>query len=67
MDGKAITMGKGPWKYDHATQTLTMELGGRLWNLTIQGKKIEGVLTLGNGVIFRRMALARDDQADPAY
>ena len=61
VDGKAITMGKGPWKYDHARQTLTMESGGRLWQLTVTGKKIEGVLTVGNGVIFRRMALTRDD------
>jgi len=59
--GKAITMGSGRWKYDHARQTLSMESGQRLWLLNVKGKKIEGVLTTGDGLVFRRMTLTRDD------
>jgi hypothetical protein len=64
VDGKAITMGRGPWKYDRSRQTLSMEFGQRLWLLTVKQKKIEGVLTAGDGVVFRRMTLTRDDACD---
>ena len=60
VDGKAITMGTGPWKYDREKQTLSMEMSQRLWLLTMKGKRIEGTLTLPDDVVFRRMVLTKD-------
>jgi hypothetical protein len=60
VDGKAVTMGSGPWKYSEAQQTLSMETSQRLWLLNIKGKKIEGTLTMPDGVVFRRMTLTKE-------
>lgn len=61
VEGKAITMGSGPWKYNRAKQTLSMESEQRLWLLNINGNRIEGTLTVPSNVIFRRMTLTKDD------
>ena len=61
VDGKAITMGSGPWNYDSKRQTLSFESSGRLWLLALHCNEIEGTLTLPDHVVFRRMALTRDD------
>ena len=60
VDGKAITMGSGPWQYDRVKHTLTMEAQQRVWLLTIDGDRIAGTLTVPDNVIFRRVTLARD-------
>ena len=60
VDGKAITMGSGPWNYDAKKQTLSFESNGRLWVLAVHGKQIEGTLTVGGNVVFRRMTLIQD-------
>ena len=61
VDGKAITMGSGPWRYDKAKQTLSMESPQRVWLLKIKGKQIQGTLTESGGVLFRRMTLTKDN------
>jgi hypothetical protein len=61
VDGKAITMGSGPWQFDRARQTLSMESGQRVWLLSISGKRIEGTLTLPGNIVFRRMTLTKGD------
>lgn len=61
VDGKPITMGSGPWKYDKAKQTLSMETAQRVWLLKISGKHIRGTLTESGDVVFRRMTLTKDD------
>jgi hypothetical protein len=61
VDGKAITMGSGPWQYDRARQTLSWQSEQRLWLLTINGKRMEGTLTVPDNVVFRRMTLKKDD------
>jgi hypothetical protein len=61
VDGKATTMGAGQWQYDRAKQTLSWQLDQRLWLLTINGKRMEGMLTLPGNVVFRRMTLKKDD------
>jgi hypothetical protein len=61
VDGKAITMGIGPWNFDSKRQTLSFESSGRLWLLTLHCNEMEGTLTLTDSVVFRRMALTRDD------
>jgi hypothetical protein len=61
VDGKAITMGSGPWHYNAAQQMLSWETPQRTWVLTINGHQIEGTLTLPGSVIVRRMTLKKDD------
>lgn len=61
VDGKAITMGTGQWQYNQAKQTLSWLVDQRLWLLTINGKRIEGTLTLPGNVVFRRMTLKKDE------
>jgi hypothetical protein len=58
VDGKAITMGSGPWQYDRAKQTLSWQSEQRLWFLTIKGKRIEGTLTIPENVVIRRVTLS---------
>ena len=60
VDGKAITMGVGPWTYDSKRQTLTFETKGRVWLVALHGDRMEGTLTLSDKVVFRRMMLTRD-------
>src|SRR5579864_6239921 len=59
VEGKAITMGSGPWKYDRTNHTLSMESEQRLWLLHVNGKRIEGTLTVPGNVVFRRMTLTK--------
>jgi hypothetical protein len=61
VDGKAITMGSGPWEYSQAKQTLSWQAQQRLWLLNITGKRIDGTLTLPGNVIVRRMTLKKDE------
>jgi len=61
VDGKAITMGTSQWEYNQAKQTLSWQVGQRLWLLTISGKRIDGTLTLPGNVVFRRMTLKKDE------
>ncbi len=59
VEGKAITMGAGPWKYDRIKHTLVMESDQRVWLLTINGQRIEGTLTLPDKVVFRRVTVTK--------
>jgi hypothetical protein len=61
VDGKAITMGSGPWQYNAAKQTISWETPQRVWLLTISGQHIEGTLTVPGNVVVRRMTLKKDD------
>jgi hypothetical protein len=61
VDGKAITMGSGPWQYNRSKQTLSWQSEDRLWLLTIVGKRMEGTLTTAGNVVFRRMTLQKDN------
>jgi hypothetical protein len=60
VDGKAVTMGTGPWKYDRERKTLAMEPPETGWVGRIQGKRIEATLVRG-GVLLRRMTLVKDE------
>ncbi len=62
VDGKAITMGSGPWNYDVKKQTITFESNGRLWLLAVHGDHIDGTLTVDGTVVFRHMMLTLDSQ-----
>jgi hypothetical protein len=60
VDGKAITMGTGPWQHDRRQHTLELSAPQRVWLLKITGNHIEGTLTLADKTVFRKMALAKD-------
>lgn len=60
VDGKAITMGVGPWTYDAGQQALSFRWNQQQWHLILHGEQMEGALTLADGVVFRRMTLVRD-------
>lgn len=61
VNGTAITMGSGLWQYNAARRTISWDSAERLWLLNIKGRRIEGTLAERDGVVFRRMTLARDD------
>jgi hypothetical protein len=61
VDGKAITMGISEWEYDQTKQTLSWQPNQRLWLLNINGKRMEGTLTVPGNVVFRRMTLKKDE------
>jgi hypothetical protein len=61
VDGKAITMGSGPWQYDRSKHTLTTESQQRVWLLTIDGNRIVGTLTVPYNIVFRRLTLTKGD------
>jgi hypothetical protein len=60
VDGQAITMGTGPWQYDPAKHSLTWEVQKRVWLMVINGREIEGKLTMPDKTVFRRMKLTKD-------
>ncbi|HKR28614.1 MAG TPA: hypothetical protein VJS11_14215 [Acidobacteriaceae bacterium] len=62
VDGKAITMGIGPWKYDPAHRTLSFQWNQQLWLITQDGDRFDGKLTGPNNVVYRRMSLTREHQ-----
>jgi hypothetical protein len=59
VDGKPITMGRGPWTLDRARRKLEWSVSGRLWSLSIDGRRMEGTLTLADGTVFRKMTLQK--------
>jgi len=59
VGGKAITMGAGEWECDATGKTLTLRTEERSWRLQFAQDQIEGVLTLADGTVFRKMTLKR--------
>ena len=66
VNGMPVTMGTGTRAYDPTKQTLSLDLNGRVWLLTIRGNHIDGTLKVNGTTIFRRMALTLDPPAGPA-
>jgi hypothetical protein len=61
VEGKPVTMGAGEWEYDRASRTLMLRSEQRSWRLKLDGTQIEGMLTLANNTVFRRMTLKKDE------
>ncbi len=61
VDGKAITMGEGPWQFDSAKSTLSWEMPTQVWLVRINGRMAEGTLTTTNKAVVRHMALTKDE------
>ena len=59
VDGKEIVMGSGQWKYDEKTKVVESEKP--LIRLAIEGRKMEGTLSLANGTAYRRIYLEKED------
>jgi len=60
VDGKAITMGTGQWQYSRTRQTLEWRMPQQVWLFTVDGKRIDGTLTLADGTVVRKMSLQKD-------
>jgi hypothetical protein len=59
VNGRNITMGTLPFKYDKAQKTIVCEYRHGVWRLTVKENSMEGSLTLSDGTILRRVKLER--------
>ena len=59
VDGKEILMGSGTWKYDEKTKIV--ETQKPLIRLRVEGKKMEGELSLADGTAYRRIYLEKEN------
>jgi hypothetical protein len=60
VNGKAVTMGSGPWAFDADHQTLKWETPHQVWLLSIHGPRMQGNLTLSDGTLVRKMTLQKE-------
>jgi hypothetical protein len=60
VNGKAVTMGSGPWAFDADHQTLKWETPHQVWLLAIHGPRMQGTLTLSDGTLVRKMTLQKE-------
>jgi hypothetical protein len=60
VNGQAVTMGTSEWILDAEHDTLTWETPRQTWLLKLEGHTIEGILTLADKTVVRRMTLKRD-------
>jgi hypothetical protein len=59
VDGKEVVMGTGEWTYDsekHALESKTPAI-----RLVLDGNKMEGVLKLADGTVYRRISLKKEN------
>jgi len=59
VDGKEIVMGSGEWKFDEKKKVLETERP--MIRMTIEGKKMEGALSLAHGTVYRRIYLEKEN------
>jgi len=61
VDGKAVTMGSGEWAYDQSTGTLIWHIPRGNWKLIVDGNTMNGILTVPDNVVFRKIHLQRSE------
>jgi hypothetical protein len=61
VDGKEIVMGSGERRYDGGKHTLSVELPRGIITLKIDGDKIEGIFTLPDKTVLRRITLKKSE------
>jgi hypothetical protein len=61
VDDKAINMGTGDYTYDRSNGTLLNETEGRVWKFTLNGKTMEGTLTMSDKKVYRRVTLKKEE------
>jgi hypothetical protein len=60
VDGKPVTLGKGPCNYDAARQLLCPVPGsGATLSFDVSGDEMQGTMKMGNGTIWRKIKLKR--------
>jgi hypothetical protein len=59
VDGKEIVMGSEEWKYDETRKLMESEKPPI--RMTIDGKKMEGALSLADGTVYRRIYLEKEN------
>ena len=60
VDGKAVNMGTLEFRYIAAQNALVCEYAQGVWQLSVDGNKMEGTLTRPDGIVFRRVALRKE-------
>lgn len=60
VDGKEVVMGTGEWKYDAENKIMEGETPKGTLRFKVDGKKMEGNLTLRDGTLYRRIYLKKD-------
>jgi hypothetical protein len=61
VEDKEIPMGTLNWAYDAAAHELRIESSGTIFDLVIDGYKIEGRLTLSDNTVYRRIHLEKEN------
>lgn len=62
VDGRAINMGNLEFKYDKESKALSSESDRATWKLIVNGKTMQGTLTLMPGKrLYRRITLRKDE------
>lgn len=60
VDGRAVTMGTSQWTRDRARHTLEWRTSEQVWLLVVEGRHMEGTLTLADKTVFRKMTLTKE-------
>jgi len=60
VDAKAVNMGTLGFRYIAAQNALVCEYAQGVWQLSVDGNKMEGTLTRPDGIVFRRVALRKE-------
>jgi hypothetical protein len=61
VDGKEIAMGAGDWHYDAAQHVLQTETPAGTFRFNFDGGSMEGVLTLPDHSVYRRIHVKKDN------
>ena len=60
VDGKAMNTGSLEFRYVEDRHALVCEYAQGVWQLLVDGEKIEGKLTRSDGSLFRRVTLHKE-------
>lgn len=61
VDGKEILMGQLNWTYDVTSHALKSESSGARFQLLVDGNKMDGILTLPDKSVYRRIHLEKEN------
>ena len=61
VDGQPEEMGTVDCTYDRSASNVTCSMNNGTWKFTVTGKKMDGILTLSNGRLYRRISVTRDE------
>jgi hypothetical protein len=61
VDGRTISMGTLPFKYDKTRNMIVCEFKQGVWRLNVKAYTMEGTLTRPDGTVFRRVNLKKSE------